>query len=54
MSGFDENPFGEPVFDDPFKVSPIYDDFHHIFASVAYLISLGNDSSSIRMRRFNK
>lgn len=21
MSGFDENPFGEPVFNDPFKVS---------------------------------
>jgi len=21
MSGFDENPFGEPVFNDPFKVN---------------------------------
>lgn len=31
MSGFDENPFGEPVFDDPFKVSEPRNNNFHIF-----------------------
>lgn len=33
MSGFDENPFGEPVFADPFKVSSKwFEIFFHIFS----------------------
>lgn len=53
MSGFDENPFGEPVFNDPFKVNinditedffPYFSDFLFVFR---YLICKINNESSL-------
>lgn len=40
MSGFDENPFGEPVFEDPFKVNQFFFlMFHHIFVTWSLILS---------------